>query len=105
MSRCWPSSTGHFGQPRADRIAAHIPANEWQRLSAGAGAKGPRWYDWARVRLARLQLTAEERRWEHWLLVRRSRQRSDRAGLLRRVCASRDLAADAGAGGGTTLAH
>jgi SRSO17 transposase len=64
---------GHFGQPRADRIAAHIPADEWQRLSAGAGAKGPRWYDWARVRLARLQLSAEERRWEHWLLVRRSR--------------------------------
>ena len=25
------------------------------------------------MRLARLQLTAEERRWEHWLLVRRSR--------------------------------
>jgi SRSO17 transposase len=25
------------------------------------------------VRLARVQLTAEERRWEHWLLVRRSR--------------------------------
>jgi SRSO17 transposase len=64
---------GHFGQPRADRIAAHIPADEWQRLSAGAGTKGPRSSDWARVRLARLQLTAEERRWEHWLLVRRSR--------------------------------
>jgi hypothetical protein len=64
---------GHFGQPRADRIAAHISANEWQRLAAGAGAKGPRSYDWARVRLARLQLSAEERCWEHWLLVRRSR--------------------------------
>jgi SRSO17 transposase len=65
---------GHFGQPRADRIAAHIPTQEWRRLSAGAGAKGPRTYDWARVRLARLQLSAEERRWEHWLLVRRSRR-------------------------------
>jgi SRSO17 transposase len=64
---------GHFGQPRADRIATHIPPDDWQRLSAGQGAKGPRLYDWARVRLARLQLTAEERRWEHWLLVRRSR--------------------------------
>lgn len=64
---------GRWGQPRADVIAAHIPAEAWQRLSAGTGAKGPRWYDWARVRLARLQLTAEERRWEHWLLVRRSR--------------------------------
>jgi SRSO17 transposase len=64
---------GHFGQPRADRIATHIPPDDWQRLSAGQGAKGPRWYDWARVRLARLQLTAAERQWEHWLLVRRSR--------------------------------
>jgi SRSO17 transposase len=64
---------GHFGQPRADLIATHIPPDDWQRLSAGQGAKGPRWYDWARVRLARLQLTAAERRWEHWLLVRRSR--------------------------------
>lgn len=64
---------GHFGQPRADLISAHISAKEWRRLAAGAGTKGPRWYDWARVRLARLQLTVEERRWEHWLLVRRSR--------------------------------
>jgi SRSO17 transposase len=64
---------GHFGQPRADRIAEHIPTDEWRRLSAGAGTKGPRTYDWARVRLARLQLSVEERRWEHWLLVRRSR--------------------------------
>lgn len=64
---------GHFGQPRADVIAEHIPPDQWRRLSAGAGAKGPHWYDWARVRLARLQLTVEERRWEHWVLVRRSR--------------------------------
>lgn len=69
----WAVLDGRWGQPRADVSAAHIPADGWQRLSAGAGAKGPRWYDWARVPLARLQLTAEERRWEHWLLVRRSR--------------------------------
>lgn len=68
----WAVLDGHWGQPRADRIAARIPAAGWQRLAAGVGAKGPRWYDWARVRLARLQLTAEEQRWEHWLLVRRS---------------------------------
>jgi SRSO17 transposase len=69
----WAVLDGHWGQPRADSIAARIPADGWQRFSAGVGAKGPRWYDWARVRLARLQLTAEEQRWEHWLLVRRSR--------------------------------
>jgi SRSO17 transposase len=64
---------GHWGEPRADVIAGHIPADAWQRLSAGQGTKGPRWYDWARVRLARLRMTAAERRWDHWLLVRRSR--------------------------------
>ena len=36
---------GHWGQPRADVIAERIPAEAWQRLSAGDGAKGPRWYD------------------------------------------------------------
>ncbi|HUY75507.1 MAG TPA: IS701 family transposase [Ktedonobacterales bacterium] len=61
-----------WGQPRADVIAAQASAAEWQRLSAGNGAKGPRLHDWTRLRLARLQLTDEERRWEHWLLVRRS---------------------------------
>jgi SRSO17 transposase len=32
---------------RADRVAAELPASAWQRRSAGAGSKGPRWYDWA----------------------------------------------------------
>ncbi|SCL39314.1 SRSO17 transposase [Micromonospora pallida] len=32
---------------RADRIAAELPASAWQRRSAGAGSKGPRYYDWA----------------------------------------------------------
>jgi SRSO17 transposase len=32
---------------RADRIAADLPASAWQRRSAGAGSKGPRFYDWA----------------------------------------------------------
>jgi len=69
----WAVLQGRWGQPRADVIATQIAADSWQRLSAGDGAKGPRWYEWAWVRLARLQLTAEERRWDHWLLVRRSR--------------------------------
>lgn len=63
---------GRWGQPRADAIAAQVPSDAWQRLSAGDGAKGPRLYDWVRVPLARVQLSAEEQRWEHWLLVRRS---------------------------------
>ncbi|MEV0217773.1 IS701 family transposase [Micromonospora sp. NPDC050695] len=32
---------------RADRVAAELPASAWQRRSAGAGSKGPRFYDWA----------------------------------------------------------
>lgn len=60
-------------QERAAAMAASISEDEWQRLSAGAGAKGPRLYDWVRVPLERLVwLNAEEPRWAHWLLARRS---------------------------------
>ena len=59
----------HGPQPvRADRLAEQIAAAGWERLSAGWGAKGPRLYDWARVRLFRPGWPG----WEHWLLVRRS---------------------------------
>ncbi len=34
---------------RADQLAARLPGKAWQRRSAGAGAKGHRWYDWAWV--------------------------------------------------------
>jgi hypothetical protein len=34
---------------RADALAARLPRRAWQRLSAGDGAKGHRWYDWAWV--------------------------------------------------------
>ncbi len=57
---------------RADALAAAVPEADWRRLPAGEGAKGPRLYDWALVELWRLQLTAEERRWGHYLLARRS---------------------------------
>lgn len=56
----------------AQAIAQAQPPSAWQRLSAGAGAKGERLYDWALVPLWRLQLDEQERRWGHYLLVRRS---------------------------------
>ena len=56
----------------AQTIAQAQPASAWQRLSAGAGAKGERLYDWALVPLWRLQLDEQERSWGHYLLVRRS---------------------------------
>ncbi|CAB3774880.1 hypothetical protein LMG29542_08262 [Paraburkholderia humisilvae] len=57
---------------RADRIARSLPARAWRRMSAGAGAKGERVYDWALTELWRLQMSAGERRFGHYLLVRRS---------------------------------
>jgi SRSO17 transposase len=68
----WAVVEERWGQHRAAVVAAAIPAEQWQRLSAGAGAKGPRLHEWALAPLARLQLSAEERRWSHSLLVRRS---------------------------------
>lgn len=38
-------------QVTAGRVLEEVEKQEWTRLSAGAGAKGPRWYDWARVRV------------------------------------------------------
>ena len=36
---------------RADELSAGLPSRAWQRLSAGAGAKGQRYDDWAWVTL------------------------------------------------------
>jgi hypothetical protein len=41
----------HGGALRVDDIAAALPEHCWQRRSAGAGAKGPRLYDWAWIAL------------------------------------------------------
>ncbi|HZA17782.1 MAG TPA: IS701 family transposase [Pseudonocardiaceae bacterium] len=52
------------GPMRADRLAASVPKGAWARLSAGRGAKGHRYYDWAWI-----TLTADSG--HHWLLIRR----------------------------------
>ena len=62
----WVAGQGPVPVPAKD-LATAEPADGWQRLSAGAGSKGERVYDWARWRLFRLQ----EQPWDHWLLVRR----------------------------------
>src|SRR3954452_21175151 len=66
--KLWAVLDKRLGQHAASRLAASLPVRDWQRLSAGAGSKGERFYDWARVRLTRLQQPP----WGHWLLVRRS---------------------------------
>jgi len=47
-------------------VAQQVPRNAWQRLSAGSGSKGPRWFDWAALRLP-----GAEGEWQRWLLLRR----------------------------------
>jgi SRSO17 transposase len=59
---------GDFRTHTAAELAAGLSAEVWRRLPAGQGSKGPRLYDWARVRLFRLQSPP----WDHWLLLRRS---------------------------------
>ncbi|MGW5172623.1 IS701 family transposase [Streptomyces nodosus] len=44
---CSDQITTRAGRIRADTLAAKLPERAWQRLSAGAGAKGHRYYDWA----------------------------------------------------------
>jgi SRSO17 transposase len=53
---------------RADELIAELPARAWRRLSVGAGAHGPREYDWARIPI-RIAWRAGR---GHWLLARRS---------------------------------
>jgi SRSO17 transposase len=55
-------------QRQVKTILASLPAEGWTRLSAGDGAKGPRWYDWCWLPLA----DPLEPGWRRWLLVRRS---------------------------------
>jgi SRSO17 transposase len=59
---------GSFQSRTVQEVAAGVRAKDWRRLPAGQGSKGPRLYDWARVRLLRLQAPP----WDHWLLIRRS---------------------------------
>ena len=52
----------------AGKIAARLPRSAWQRYSAGQGAKGHRYYDWAWVSTGPGQPGC------HWLLIRRHRR-------------------------------
>jgi SRSO17 transposase len=56
------------GEQRADELIAAVPPRSWQKISAGAGAHGPREYDWARVPVR----AGWKRGRGHWLLARRS---------------------------------
>jgi SRSO17 transposase len=55
-------------QQQVKTILATLATEDWYRLSAGDGAKGPRWYDWTWLPLA----VPVQPAWRRWLLVRRS---------------------------------
>jgi SRSO17 transposase len=56
------------GTSPARQLATRLPRQAWQRYSAGQGAKGHRYYDWA-------WLAIDPGRPGHrWLLIRRSRR-------------------------------
>jgi SRSO17 transposase len=53
---------------RVDRLVDEVPAQAWERLSCGDGARGQRIYDWAAIDIRPLRRPD----WGHWLLARRS---------------------------------
>jgi SRSO17 transposase len=81
---CSHQVTTAAGPARVDALAARLPRRAWQRLPAGDGAKGQRWYDWA-------QITIDPGRpGQHWLLIRRSRSSGELA--FYRCCAPHRVA-------------
>jgi SRSO17 transposase len=58
----------------AAQVVASWPTEAWQRLSAGEGSQGPRWYDWGWM-LMRWRFHPQGM--AHWLLARRSVSRPD----------------------------
>jgi len=64
------------GSHRADELVAQLPKRAWQRLSAGKGAKGHRFYDWAWISLTPGE---DESAGHRWLLVRRNRRTGELA--------------------------
>jgi SRSO17 transposase len=55
-------------QHQVKTVLATLPSDGWTWLSAGAGTKGLRWYEWRWLPLAHPMHPA----WRRWLLVRRS---------------------------------
>ena len=64
VARSHPVATGAC-KHRAGQLAAVLPRSAWQRCSAGPGAHGHRYYDWAWVTLTPGQAG------HRWLLIRR----------------------------------
>ncbi|GEC03527.1 hypothetical protein SSP24_11820 [Streptomyces spinoverrucosus] len=70
---CSHEVTTGAGKFRADTLAKKVPKRACQKLSAGAGAKGHRFYDWAVIDLA------DPRPGSRQLLIRRNRSTGELA--------------------------
>lgn len=69
------SSTQRVGlSAKAEQVVAAWPPDAWQRLSAGDGSQGPRWYDWAWMPMS---WRVAPDGMAHWLLARRSVSQPD----------------------------
>jgi SRSO17 transposase len=55
-------------QQRISTLLRELPTEGWERLSAGLGSKGPRWYDWRWVDAS----APAQGGWKRWVLIRRS---------------------------------
>jgi SRSO17 transposase len=71
------------GPCQVRKIAARLPRRAWQRYSAGAGAKGHRFYDWAWLAIDPGQPGYR------WLLIRRNRHTHELA--FYRCCSPRHV--------------
>ena len=67
------------GPIRADMLTLQLPRRAWQPISAGAGAKGHRVYDWALIDLPAAGADGHRAEGRWWLLVRRHRRSGKRA--------------------------
>ncbi|WP_055586476.1 IS701 family transposase [Peterkaempfera griseoplana] len=75
-----PKSQFSVGCNRIESLFAQAPAEAWERLSCGNGAKGPRIYDWAAIRLpavAEYDYQDETLMRRRWALARRSLSKPD----------------------------
>ncbi|MDJ0462350.1 IS701 family transposase [Streptomyces sp. H27-C3] len=70
---CSHEVTTGAGKFRADALAKKVPKRAWQKLSAGAGAKGHRFYDWVVIDLV------DSRPGNRQLLIRRNRSTGELA--------------------------
>ena len=62
------SVTVGFRKVRVRTLLAEVPEDAWQRVSCGAGSKGPRLFDWAVLRVN----SPDPEVYARWLLIRRS---------------------------------